>query len=135
MKQFDKINAVLGVDALESVDKSVSLNNEQMGLVEGALAQADLSAAARVTAETERDTAQTNLTDAVSAFDAIDQTIAVAETPEAKVAAIRTLLAAQPGSKIQRNLDKKDPAGNTTNGVDWDTIDSLPHNKTVDKNS
>ncbi|NQU51032.1 MAG: ATP-dependent Clp protease proteolytic subunit [Bacteroidetes bacterium] len=135
MKQFGKINAVLGVDALESVDESVSLNSEQLELMEGALSQAEQVATARDTSEAERDTAQTNLTNAVAAYDAIDQTIAAAETTDAKVAAIRALLAAKPGSEIHGNLDKKDPAGNTTNGVDWDTINNLPHNKTVDKNS
>ena len=135
MKQFGKINAVLSVDSLESVDESVSLNSEQLELVEGALSQAEQVATVRDTAEAERDTAQTNLTNTVAAYDAIDETIAAAETPETKVAAIRALLAAKPGSKILGNLDKKDPAGNINNGVDWDTINNLPHNKTVDKNS
>jgi ATP-dependent Clp protease, protease subunit len=137
MKQFDKINTVLSVDSLESVDDSVSLNSEQLELMEGALAKAEQATSDRDTAVADRDSAQTDLTNAMAAYDAIDQSIASAKTPEAKATAVRTLLAAKPGSKNQGTLDTEDPAGNTTNGVgvDWDTINNLPHNKTVDKNS
>ena len=135
MKQFDKINAVLSVDSLESVDDSVSLNTQQLNLLEGAMVQGEQAASDRDTAQAERDSAQTDLTNAMTAYDAIDQSIASAETPEAKATAIRTLLAAKPGSKNQGTLDTEDPASNHTKGVDWDTINNLPHNKTVDKNS
>ncbi len=135
MKQFDKINGILSVDSLESVDNSVSLNSEQLELMEGALAQAEQATSDRDTAVADRDTAQTDLANAMVAYDAIDQSIASAKTPEAKATAVRTLLAAKPGSKNQGTLDTEDPAGNITNGVDWDTINNLPHNKTVDKNS
>ncbi len=135
MKQFDKINGILSVDSLESVDNSVSLNSEQLELMEGALAQAEQATSDRDTAVADRDTAQTDLANAMVAYDAIDQSIASAKTPEAKATAVRALLAAKPGSKNQGTLDTEDPAGNITNGVDWDTINNLPHNKTVDKNS
>jgi len=91
MKQFDKINAVLSVDSLESVDDSVSLNSEQLNLLEGAMAQGEQAASDRDTAQAERDSAQTDLTNAMTAYDDIDQSIASAETPEAKATAIRTL--------------------------------------------
>lgn len=136
MKQFTRLNAVLGVESLESTDNSVSLNDEQLELVEGALSETDQVVAARDTAIRERDsanaardlavteretavaeaetanaartTAETNLANVVNAFDAIDATVAAAETPEAKAEAIRTLLAAKPGVKPAVNLDGGD---------------------------
>ena len=143
MKQFAKLNAVLGLDALESVDEAVSMNEEQLELVERALLQNDQAIAdARTEAETQRDdanaslaTAQTSLANAVAAFDEIDPTIATAESPEAKAEAVRTLLAAKPGVKIEGILDTNDPAGKTSTETDWEAINNLPHNKEVDENS
>jgi protease-4 len=143
MKQFAKLNAVLGLDALESADEAVSLNEEQLELVESALLQNDQAvAAARTEAETQRDAAnaelaiaQTSLANAVAAFDAIDPTIAVAESPEAKAQAVRTLLAAKPGVKIEGNLEITDPAAKKSTETDWEAINNLPHNIEVDENS
>ena len=97
MKKFAKLNTALGVDSLESVDKAVSLNEEQLERVEGVLsdneqAVADARTAVeteRDTANAERDTAQTDLTNAVEAFDGIDQTVAAAKTPAQKAEANR----------------------------------------------
>ena len=143
MKQFTKLNTVLGLDALESVDESVSMNEEQLELVESALHQNDQAITdARTEAETQRDaanaslaTAQTALANAFAAFDAIDPTIAVAESPEAKATAIRTLLAAKPGVKIAGNLEITDPAARKSTETDWEAINNLPHNIEVDENS
>ena len=164
MKQFAKLNAVLGLDALESVDEAVSMNQEQLELVESAFllndqavadarteaeTQRDAANASLVTAETQRDaanaelaTTQTSLAtvtnsfaNAVAAFDAIDPTIAAAESPEAKAEAVRNLLAAKPGVKIEGNLDTTDPVGKASPETDWEAINNLPHNKEVDENS
>ena len=83
MKQFVKLNAVLGLDALESADESVSMNEEQLELLESALLQNDQAVAdARTEAETQRDvtnaelaTTKTTLANALAAFDAIDPTL------------------------------------------------------------
>lgn len=143
MKQFAKLNAVLGLDALESADEAVSMNEEQLELVESALLQNDQAVAdARTEAETQRDaanaslvTAQTSLANATAAFDAIDPTIASAESPEAKAQAVRTLLAAKPGVKIEGNLEIMDPTAKKSNETDWEAINNLPHNIEVDENS
>jgi hypothetical protein len=119
------------------------LNEEQLELVESALLQNDQAvAAARTEAETQRDAAnaelaiaQTSLANAVAAFDAIDPTIAVAESPEAKAQAVRTLLAAKPGVKIEGNLEITDPAAKKSTETDWEAINNLPHNIEVDENS
>ena len=143
MKQFAKLNAVLGLDALESVDEAVSMNQEQLDLVESALLQNDQAVAdARTEAETQRDaanaslsTANNSLANATNAFDVIDPTIAAAESPEAKAEAVRTLLAAKPGVKIEGNLEITDPAAKKSTETDWEAINNLPHNKEVDENS
>lgn len=141
MKQFEKLNAALGVESLEAVDEAVSLNEEQLEAIDSTLAANDQAVAdARAEAETQRDeavqarqTAEENLQNAETAFDAIDTSIASAKTPEEKAEAIRALLAAQPGAKPEGNKDGEDPeAKKSKDGVDWEAIDSLPHNKEAD---
>ena len=162
MNQFALLNAVLGVPSLESVDEVVSLNEEQLAEIEGALEQTNLVVAERDTAFGERDaataardlavterdaavanaetavaertTAQNELAAAIALFDAIDGTVAAAEGHEAKAAAVRALLAAKPGAKIEGNLETEDPEAGAPQDADWETINALPHNQDVDKN-
>jgi hypothetical protein len=133
MKQFAKLNAVLGLESLESVDESVSLNEEQLDLVETALSEPDTISAERDQANTERDAARLELTNALTPIDAIDATIANATTPEEKATAIRAILSSKPGTAPTGNLEKGDPTKDTDD-VDWEAIDNLPHNKSVDEN-
>lgn len=163
MEQFTHVNTALGVESLETVDDVVSLNADQMQVLDTALGNADQVAAERDTAVserdtaiterdtavterdtavsekdaavTERDTARIELSNALDAFDAIDATIAAAETPEAKAEAVRAFLAAKPGAKVEGNHDEADPKGGRDTEEDWDAIDNLPHNKAVDENS
>jgi len=148
-KQFVNVNKVLNVETLEATEEGVFLNEDQLELVDSQIAQIDTltsehaTAINAVTAElatatesitavtAERDTARNELTNALNPFNAIDPTIASAETPEAKVQAIRTLLAAKPGAAPAQNLGSTDPI---TEEVDWEAIDNLPHNKAVDAN-
>ncbi len=135
---FERLNTVLNVESLESVDNNFSLNQDQLEAVETELSTnaqtvSDLEASV-TTANDERDLANSNATAAAAAFDEIDASIADAETPEAKVEAIRTLLAKKPGTPPAGNQDGKDPeAGNAAEN--WAAIDALPHNKAVDQNS
>ena len=142
MKVFEKVNAVLSVDRLESVDESISLNEAQLDLIDTALKETDnvnaLLATANAslkTAETERDRANTARTEAVNSFDSIDQSILAAEGVEGKAAAIRSLLAAKPGAKPEGNKDETDPDGSVNKDANWEAINELEHNKNVDKNS
>jgi protease-4 len=148
-KQFLNVNKVLNVEALEATEEGVFLNEDQLELVDNQIAQIDTltsehaTAIENITAElatatetvttmtAERDTARTELTNALDPFNAIDPSIASAATPEAKVQAIRTLLAAKPGTAPAQNLGGDDPITDETN---WETIDNLPHNKLVDTN-
>jgi protease-4 len=158
MKQFTLLNAVLGVPSLESVDEVVSLNEEQLTEIEGALEQTNLVVAERDTAIAERDAAkavsdlavtereaavaesesavaartaaENELATAIALFDDIDGTVAAAQTPAEKAAAISALLASKPGAKPAGNLEEVDPDATSTE-VDWATIDSLEHNQNV----
>jgi ATP-dependent Clp protease, protease subunit len=126
MKQFQKVNAVLGVESLEAADGYVSLNEQQLESLDNALQLNE-----QLTSE--RDTAHENLTRALASFDAIDTTVAEAETTEGKVAAIRTLLAAQPGSRAEGNRDNQDPEAGKPVEANWEAINNLPHNREVDQ--
>lgn len=123
-KQFLNLNRVLKVEKLESSNEGVFLNEEQLGAIEQDLG-------ARAQADTARSTAETSLTNATTALDSIDVSVKNAVTIENKVAAIKTLLARKPGSKPAGVQGKKDPEVKDE-GVDWDTLNSLPHMKEVD---
>jgi DNA-binding protein H-NS len=130
--QFLNVNKVLNVDKLESTEEGVFLNETQLELFENRLTLDQQIVAERDAAIAERDTARTDLSNAFNPFDAIDPAIANAETPEAKVLAIRALLSKKPATQPAGNQDKSDPV---SDGVEWDVINNLPHNKQVDKNS
>jgi ATP-dependent protease ClpP protease subunit/DNA-binding protein H-NS len=137
--QFLNVNKVLTVDSLESTAEGVFLNETQLEAIENRLAldqqiidERDTANTARDAAIAERDTANTNLLNAMDPFNAIDATIASAETPEAKVLAIRALLSKKPATQPAGNMSKSDPV---SDGVEWDVINNLEHNKKVDQNS
>lgn len=121
---------------LKSVDNGVNLDIKQLQMIDNALGGAAKIAKKREvagliaetnTAIAERDKAKDKITDLLVAVSAIDVTVAEAKTPEAKAEAIRALLASKPGAK----LDDKDAKDGE---VDWDTINVLSHNKSVDHN-
>jgi ATP-dependent Clp protease, protease subunit len=137
--QFLNVNKVLTVDSLESTAEGVFLNETQLEAIENRLVldqqiieERDTANSARDAAIVERDTANNNLLNAMDPFNAIDSTIASAETPEAKVLAIRALLSKKPATQPAGNLSKSDPV---SDGVEWDVINNLEHNKKVDQNS
>ena len=137
--QFLNVNKVLTVDSLESTADGVFLNETQLEVLENRLAldqqiieERDTANSARDAAIAERDSANTNLLNAMDPFNTIDATIASAETPEGKVLAIRALLSKKPATQPAGNLSKSDPV---SDGVEWDVINNLEHNKHVDQNS
>ena len=145
-KQFLLLNQTLNVEVLESTEEGVFLNEEQLQSIEQGLelnqqlaTERDNALAAEQTANTTIGTLQQQVTDAQAAaaavidpFNAIDPTIASAETPEAKVAAIRALLAAKPGANPVQIVGPVEE--HETEEADWETINNLPHNKLVDSN-
>lgn len=148
-KQFLNVNKTLGIESLESADEGIFLNQEQLDLIENRLsldqqivAERDAAVTERDSAVTERDSVatkrdntRTELTAVISAFDAVDATVAAAKTPEEKADALRALLASRPGTSAEGNRDSADPAGGKITEEDWDTINNLPHNRAVDINS
>jgi ATP-dependent protease ClpP protease subunit len=136
-KQFKLVNTALKVEKLDSTDDGIYLNEGQFEAIETELgkipaAEAARTAAetARTEAETARDNAVTAQTAAVAAFDTLDATVATATTPEAKLAAVKVLLAAKPGDKPAGATTTEDPKGEkSADGVDWETLNNLPHMK------
>lgn len=150
-KNFKSINQVLGV---ESFDFSAITEQQaeaiEQALVQGTQATADLTAAqeaqqvaetnlaneqtARTAAETdrdtavaERDTANTELTEMVNSLNQLNPSVASATDNKAKVAAIRAILASRPAAAAIGAISN-DPTSDIKNdGVDWDTLNSLPH--------
>ncbi len=137
--QFLNVNKVLTVEKLESTDEGIFLNEQQLEAIENRLAmdqqiiaERDAANTTRDAAITERDLAVANLVSAIDPFNAIDASIASAETPGAKVLAIRALLSKKPSVQPAGNMGKSDPV---SDGVEWDVINNLEHNKHVDQNS
>jgi len=128
-KQFTLVNTALKVEKLESTEEGVFFNETQLEAIEAELARVATAETARTEAETARDNAIAAQTAAANAFDTLDATVAAATTPEAKLAAIKTLLAAKPAEKPAGVKTDGDPAAASADGVDWETLNSLPHMK------
>lgn len=133
MRQFQFINNALGIEALESSDEGVFLNEEQLTELNQRLESNQQLQVERDSAITDRETAVNDLTAAQASLgaayndiDAIDQSIAEAATPLEKAEAIRTLLAAKPATPPVQGLK---PDENNVQEEDWDTLNNSPLNK------
>lgn len=147
VKQFLHVNQLLSVPSLEGSDEGVFLNEDQLQSIEegleanqqlvterdSAIAQRDTATETIGTMQATIDQAQQTAATAFDPFNAIDPTILSAQTPEEKVTAIRTLLAAKPGTTTVQAIGHVEEESSTD--VDWETINNLPHNKNVDTNS
>lgn len=134
MKQFNAINAALGVDQLEGDEQGVYLNEEQLGAVETALnakataleakekelaesavalkAAQDTAAAAVVDKEAAvaaSDASAQEVASTLAAMDSIGPTVASAADATAKVAAVKAIVAAKISQSPTGAL-KGDPA-------------------------
>ena len=139
-KQFLHVNQVLNVTLLDGSDEGVFLNEEQLESIDQGLQANQQLVTERDNATATIATMQQTIDDAQGAaaivFDplnAIDPTIASATTPEEKATAIRTLLSTKPGTATLLIVGEVE--SEETDGVDWDTINALEHNKNVDTNS
>ena len=79
----------------------------------------------------ELDTITSERDNNTAAVDAIHESVAQAADFSAKVTAIRALIAAKPGVKPIGAVSE-DLNTDANDGVDWETIDSLPHNVAID---
>ncbi len=124
MKEFTALLAVLMIDSLDSNDeKEVFLNQEQLGLINTALEGLKQVELAEKTATCNLATATADL----AKFDAIDKTIADAEGTDAKVKAIQDYMTKKPSVQAQGVHSAQDNNQSSEDGVDWDTLNSLPH--------
>lgn len=126
-KQFLNVNKTIKVDSLECSDEGVFLNQQQMESIDSALAAAATAEQQRTDAVTARDTAVNERDAAVNAFDEIHPDVKAATTPEAKVAAIKAILATKPAAKPAGGASDEGDGGPSADGVDWDTLNSLSH--------
>jgi hypothetical protein len=105
--------AILSVESFQAADDgSVTLNKEQLDKIEAGLKKAyDDKAAAestQATAKTDKEIAESALSNVMKALDELDPTVKAVTDPKAKVEAVRVKLAEKPGaaaSLAQRNSD------------------------------
>lgn len=143
-KDYKHINKTLNVDKLKSSEDGLFLNEGQLQIINDKMAAdeqtvSDAGAArtaaetAKTDAENARKTAEDALTDAYAELDKIDDSVKEAKTLPEKIKAIKVKLAAKPGAEVTGTVTDEDKI-RSGNGEDWDTIDSLPHNKEADAN-
>lgn len=145
--------SLLQVSAIETTDEGIYLNEQQLQAIENMLkenaASIDSITAASETATLNAQTAVSNaesattnadnlriaaesaLTNATIAIDEIHPDIAASADIPSKIEAIRTMLAKKPAAAAIGVKSIKDPTP-SADGVDWDTLNSLPHMKSAD---
>lgn len=140
MEHLKNLIETLGLDPEASFDDvlaSVTSLQEAKTTAETALADEKTAKETAVTdlatASTEKEAAVNSLKVVTTALDELGEPVQKVESPTEKVEAVRTLLAAKPGSDSSNAQVDKDKI-NSENEVDQDLIDNLPHNKEVDAN-
>jgi ATP-dependent Clp protease, protease subunit len=125
-KQFLNVNKALKVEKLESTEDGVFLNEEQLETIDLCITAAVAATTERDTAKTECNIAKTALTNALTAFDAIDPSVATAKTVEAKVQAIQAVIAKKPGAN-SAHIDTETDGGAGGEGGEtfWDRFHNL----------
>lgn len=119
MDVFGKVNEVLNVSALESADgKGVYLDENQLRLIENALAQRDKRIG-------ELQGHETNYNSAVEKLNNLHPEVKKAETLEAKINVLAEQLAAKPGVSASTAQSQRGDQGD--DGVDWAVMNSLEH--------
>lgn len=119
MNQFPLLNAILTVTSLESQDgKGVYLNEAQLQAIEDAILGKDN----RITELAQH---ETNYNNAVAKLDTLHPDVKAATDLDTKVLVISAKLAEKIG--VQPSGQQGDQQ--TSDGVDWDTLNSLDHMK------
>lgn len=70
----------------------------------------------------------------IALLDSIDESVSEAETDDAKIDQVRTLLSKVPGAPVPGILHKHDDSLKPKDGVNWEVINKLPHNIELDRN-
>jgi protease-4 len=140
--------ALLQVSAIEATGDGIFLNLEQVQAIEDSLkshadeiqnltashqsalnnanSRADNAELAISATEDLRKSTENSHTAAITALDSIHPDIAAAPDIPAKIQVMRTILSKTPGVPSTGVQSKKDPSVKT-DGVDWDTLNALPH--------
>lgn len=129
------LNSLLDVEGLAFADGHTSLTEDMISTIENALAKADADSKTHAnslkTAQDAEQTAKDTLTNGLSELDAIGPEVAKAEGMTEKVTAVKAIITRKPGTPAAE-INNKDDNDTPQDGVDWETINSLPHNKEAD---
>ncbi len=125
-KDFQQINTLLKVEGFEEKDGNVSLSIDQLKSIEAHFKTLADNAEKATTAQNE-------LKSVVDMLDNLDSTVKAAADATAKVEAIKVKLAARPAVVPENPQGGSSNPANVEDEVDWETINSLPHNQAVDK--
>ena len=137
MKNFPRINKALSVQSLEAVDGHVSINETQLVSMEAVLEAAEKSAETakkeksdEVAAVTkEKETADNALKNAITAINAVDESVEKAESIEDKTTAITAYVAeikkkpAGSGEELKPNGEIEKTAGEKATVKESDSMD------------
>ncbi|QIA06440.1 hypothetical protein [Draconibacterium halophilum] len=147
MRQFKHVNKALGVERLELVNGTASLHIDQIDSLNRTIEKLDAKGERKITQiESETATVQNETAKFKAkslrfgeALDSIDPLVKAQSTVEKKIAAVRAILSAKPGVKLDMDLNDKQPGSKEEQllakdlkSVDWETIDALEHNKRAD---
>ena len=113
MNQFTRINAVLGVESLESVDGSISLNESELDTIE--LALANPPAADTAALQEQLDQVQAGLTETETALEAANAALTAREARISELEAQVAELELEPGAESARAIKSTD-GGPSFNG-------------------
>lgn len=149
-----KLIALLNVAAIESTDDGVFLNAEQITAIEAAIVASDnriaeltseLTAAgsqaateiraaeqAMADAQSARDAALAANTSTITALNEIHPDVEAAADVASKIEVIRTKLSERPGAANVGAKSGKDPEVNV-DGVKWDVLNNLEHQKQLEE--
>ena len=111
-KSYKKVEQILDTQ-LESVDNSITLTEDQMETIENALPDPDAEIPEDLSEELQ--TANNAVTAYQEGIDAIDESVANAETPEAKIAALTAVVEAlreEPGAESPKGKKENDAPPN-----------------------
>jgi ATP-dependent Clp protease, protease subunit len=153
-KQFVNVNKTLGVDSLESAQDGIYINEDQLEQLDQAIQSSQQDHDDLATTRTALQTAESNLaqeqqarqnaeqslsqeqqarqnsesalSELITQLGQVDNSIAEAKDTSGRIAAIRALLAKRPGARHIGAIGK-DEEGQQNDGVDWETLSSLPH--------
>lgn len=135
-KDYSFINSVLGVEGVEVKDNMVSVTVENILKLNNEL-KTKTEAVQNLTTEKQtaidnQATAENALTGFTAKIDELDPTVKAAADADAKVTAIKAKLASRPAAKVEKPHGKGSETS-VEDSVEWDEIDSLPHNQAADK--